>query len=89
MQININNLETREDYLKEAKKLKSVAFAKHKVADVRRTWDSFSRSSSPSKRDIKMQLQSDLQFLDELCRSEGFGTIFKEKEPVIQDLADE
>tara|TARA_Y100000361_G_scaffold5744_1_gene4908 strand:- start:943 stop:1209 length:267 start_codon:yes stop_codon:yes gene_type:complete len=86
MTLELPKLESREDYIKEAKRLKALAFRKYVAADVRRTWDSFTKQSSESKRDVKVQLQNDLQFLDELCRSDGHASIFKEDEVVIRDI---
>ena len=79
-------LQSRGEYIKEAKRLKTLAFHKYCAADVKRNWDSLTRQQFASKRDVKIQLQSDLQFLNELCMSDGHGSIFKEEEVVIPDI---
>jgi hypothetical protein len=75
-------LETYEDYKTEAKRLKTVAYYKHKAAEVRRGWDSFTKQQSKSKNDIVRELQMDLEFLDKLCRSDNHPSILKEEEEI-------
>ena len=82
-------LQTREEYIKEAKRLKTLAFHKYCTADVKRNWDSLTKQQSTSKRDVEMQLQADLQFLNKLCMSDGHDSIFREEAPVVIPDIDE
>ena len=79
----IEALTTYEDYKKQAKNLKTIAFHKFKTADVRRGWDSFTKQQSKSKNDIKRELQMDLEFLNTLCMSDGHPSLLAEEEEVV------
>ena len=86
----LNALITREHFLEEATRLRTVAVFKHQAAPIKSTWDSFTRQSSQSKNQVMRALQSDLQFLDTMCKQAGEGSIFAEEEPiVIKQIANE
>jgi|TARA_R110000823_G_scaffold211931_1_gene342147 hypothetical protein len=77
-------LETREQFLDEAARLRTLAIAKHQVASVGRgTYNRYTKSKAPSKYDVAAALQSDLDFLNEMCMQANQGSIFAEKEPVV------
>ena len=85
-------LVTRQDFLNEATRLRTIAVHKHQLAPMsnKGTWDKYSGQSALTKNQIMGSLQSDLQFLDSMCKQAGEGSIFAEEEPiVIQPLATE
>ena len=81
--MKIDILTSFDDYKQQAKSLKSVAFARFKNASSRREWDAFTKQSHKSKNDIKRELQQDLEFLNQLCMSDGHPSMFKQEEDVV------
>ena len=85
-------LVTRQDFLDEAMRLRTIAVHKHQAAPLssKGTWDPYTKQNAITKNQINRELQADLAFIDGMCKQAGEGSIFKEEEPiVIQTLATE
>ena len=77
-------LETREDFLNHATKLRTLAVHKHSAAPgFNPQYDTYSKKREQTKMQIDKDLQSDLQFLDAMCKQAGCGSIFVEEEPIV------
>ena len=76
-------LETREDFLNYAIRLRTIAVHNHTAAPGwNAKYDVYSKQKQLTKREIDKDLQSNLQFLDAMCKQAGHGSIFAEEAPI-------
>ena len=77
-------LETREDFLNHAMKLRTLAVHNHGAAPgFNAKYNPYSKQKEQTKSQVDKDLQADLQFLDSMSQQAGCGSIFEPEKPVV------
>ena len=69
---------TRDDYITMAEELEDKLTDKILAAPTKRGWNSMFRVQIPSKNDLKRDLISGLQFINELCVNKNLAPIYED-----------